>query len=132
MDPESPSRAPRHATVREPVREIDREQLREKLARNDDVKLVMASSDWGFRAKHIPRSLHFHAPQQMFAALQKDEPIVVYCSNVDCHASLAIYQALTDSGYSDVSHYAGGLIDWESAGLPLEGDWATAPPTTTG
>jgi rhodanese-related sulfurtransferase len=125
MDPQSPSHSPAHAAVRE----INRDQLREKLARDDKLKLVMASSDWSFRAKHLPGSLHFHTPEQMLAALGKDEPIVIYCSNVDCHASLAIYQRLIDHGYSDVSHYAGGLIDWESAGLPLEGDWVTSPST---
>jgi rhodanese-related sulfurtransferase len=30
-------------------------------------------------------------------------------------------------GYQRVSHYAGGIIDWEAAGLPLEGDWADGP-----
>jgi rhodanese-related sulfurtransferase len=126
MDPESPPKSP----ARAPVREISREELREKLARGDDLNLIMVSSDWAFRAKHIPRSIHFHAhaPDEMFAALEKDAPIVVYCSNADCHASLAIYQKLIEHGYRDVRHYAGGLIDWEAAGLPLEGDWVGSPP----
>jgi rhodanese-related sulfurtransferase len=103
---------------------LDREALRAKLARGDDFKLVMASSDWGFRAKHLPGSIHFKTPEEMFAALRKDQEIVVYCSNQDCHASLATIQKLRDHGYHRVAHYPGGLIDWESAGLPIEGDWA--------
>ena len=103
---------------------LDREQLRAKLARGDDFKLVMASSDWGFRAKHLPGSIHFKTPEEMFAALAKDEEIVVYCSNQDCHASLATIQKLRDHGYTHVGHFPGGLIDWEGAGLPIEGDWA--------
>jgi len=103
--------------------DLDREQLRAKLERRDPLKLVMASSDWAFRAKHIAGSVHFKTPEEMFAALGKDEEIVVYCSNLDCHASLAVIQKLRAHGYHNVRHYAGGLIDWEAGGLPLEGDW---------
>ena len=103
--------------------DLDREQLRAKLASEAPPKLVMASSDWAFRSKHLPGSIHFKTPEEMFSALGKDEEIVVYCSNVDCHASLATIQKLRAQGYRNVRHYAGGLIDWEAAGLPLEGDW---------
>ena len=103
---------------------VGREQLQEKLARGDRFKLVMAASDFGFRAKHIPGSLHFKTPDEMFGALGPTDDIVVYCSNEDCHASLGAIQKLRERGYTNVSHYAGGLIDWENAHLPLEGDWA--------
>ncbi len=103
--------------------DLDRQQLRAKLERHEPFKLVMASSDWAFRAKHIPGSIHFKTPEEMFAALGKDEEIVVYCSNLDCHASLATIQKLRAQGYQNVRHYPGGLIDWEAGGLPLEGDW---------
>jgi rhodanese-related sulfurtransferase len=109
--------------AKEGLPDLDRDQLRDKLARKEPIKLVMASSDWAFRAKHIPGSIHFKAPEEMFAALGKDEEIVVYCSNLDCHASLATIQKLRAHGYQNVHHYPGGLIDWEAGGLPLEGDW---------
>jgi rhodanese-related sulfurtransferase len=102
---------------------LDRDQLRDKLARGEPFKLVMASSDWAFGAKHLPGSIHFKTPAEMFAGLGKDDEIVVYCSNADCHASVATIQKLRDAGYGNVSHYAGGLIDWENAGFPVEGDW---------
>jgi rhodanese-related sulfurtransferase len=106
------------------LRTIERDELHAKIQRGDAFKLVMVVSEWGFRVKHIPGSLHFKSYERMFAALAKDDPIVVYCSNLDCHASLAAVRALLEHGYTDVRHYAGGLIDWETAGLPLEGDWA--------
>jgi rhodanese-related sulfurtransferase len=102
---------------------LDREQLRAKLARGDRFQLVMAAKDWAFRAKHIPGSVHFSRPEDLFAAVSPEEEIVVYCSNEDCHASLALIQKLREHGYRHVGHYSGGLIDWETAGLPLEGDW---------
>jgi rhodanese-related sulfurtransferase len=104
--------------------DIDREALRARLARGDHFKLVMASHDWAFDAKHIPGSIHFKSDPDMFAGLGKDDDIVVYCSNVDCRASQMVIKKLREHGYQHVSHYPGGLIDWEEAGLPIEGDWA--------
>lgn len=106
-----------------PVRTIEREELRQKLARGDRFKLVMSLNEWAFLAKHIPGSIHFNTPAELLAGLQKDEEIVVYCSNPECLASLAVYHHLADHGYTDVRRYAGGLDDWEGAGLPLEGEW---------
>jgi rhodanese-related sulfurtransferase len=107
-----------------PVLEIGRDQLRERLARGDRLKLVMASSDWAFDAKHLPGSVHFTSQQRMLAGLGRDEEIVVYCSNIDCRASLNVIKKLLEHGYTRVSHYPGGLLEWEAAGLPVEGEWA--------
>jgi rhodanese-related sulfurtransferase len=106
-----------------PVRTIEREELRQKLARGDRIKLVMCLNEWAFLAKRIPGSIHFNTPAEMLAGLRKDDDIVVYCTNPECLASLAVYHRLADHGYTNVRRYAGGLDDWEGAGLPLEGDW---------
>lgn len=106
---------------KEPVLTIGREELKDKLDRRDPVKLVMALSRWAFDAKHIPGSLHFDDPEDLYSAFDKDDEIVVYCSTVDCLSSVAMYRALVERGYTNVRRYAGGLIDWEDAGLPLEG-----------
>ena len=118
------TRLPRH---RQPVPEIDRDALRARLAHGEHFQLVMAGHDWTFRAKHIPGSIHFKNDAEMFAGLGQGDDIVVYCSNIDCRASLALIHKLRDRGYENISHYAGGLIDWEEAGLPIEGDWAPSP-----
>jgi rhodanese-related sulfurtransferase len=104
-----------------PVRTIERDELKEKLARGDRVKLVMTLTEWAFRAKHIPGSLHFNTPAEMLAALERNDEIIVYCSNPECLASVAAYHRLLEHGYTNVRRYAGGLVDWENAGLPLEG-----------
>ena len=105
----------------EPIRTISLEELRAKLARGDDFKLVMALNRWAFDAKHIPGSLHFDAPDELYAAVRPDDDVVVYCSNVDCLSSVALYRDLVRRGYGNVRRYAGGLLEWEDAGLPLEG-----------
>ena len=109
------------ARDRGPVATISREELKKKLDSGERVKLIMALNRWAFDAKHIPGSLHFDTPEELYAEVDPDEEVVVYCSNVDCLASVALYWALIDRGYRRVRRYAGGLIDWEDSGLPLEG-----------
>ncbi len=102
---------------KEPVATIGREELRAKLDRREPVKLVMALNRWAFDAKHIPGSLHFDNPEELYSTLGKSDEILVYCSAVDCLSSVALYRALVERGYQNVRRYAGGLIEWEDAGL---------------
>jgi len=111
----------------EAIRTIDPEELTAKLDRGDDFKLIMALNRWAFDAKHIPGSLHFDTPDALYAAVRPDDEIVVYCSNVDSLSSVALYRDLVRRGYRNVRRYSGGLLDWEDAGLPLEGRFAPAP-----
>jgi rhodanese-related sulfurtransferase len=106
----------------EPIHTIDREELTAKLDRRDDFRLIMALNRWAFEAKHIPGSIHFDTPEELYAAVHPDDEVIVYCSHVDCLSSVAMYRDLVRRGYRNVRRYAGGLLDWEDAGLPLEGE----------
>ena len=103
---------------------ISRENLKEKLDRKDDFKLVMVLGDWQFRAMHIPGSLNISTPEIAQEMLELDDEIVVYCSNVACAASVIAYNRLTDHGYKNVQRYAGGISEWEESGYPVEGEMA--------
>lgn len=113
----------------EPIRTIARDELKAKLDRGEPLKLIMALNRWAFDAKHIPGSVHFDSPGDLYAALGPDDEVVVYCSEVDCLSSVALYRDLVARGYRNVRRYAGGLLDWEDAGLPLEGAFASPPRT---
>ena len=102
---------------------IDRDELKEKLDRGDDFKLVMVLGDWAFRAKHIPGSLNISALEVAASALSPEDEIVVYCSGDPCPASKYAYHALEERGYNHVRRYPGGVADWEEAGYEIEGDW---------
>ena len=108
----------------EPILTIGRGELKAKLDRGEGVRLVMALNRWAYDAKHIPGSLHFDTPDALYAALRPDDEIIVYCSQNDCLSSVAVYRDLIARGYQNVRRYSGGLIDWEDAGLPLEGRFA--------
>jgi len=107
------------------VRNIEREDLRRKLADRSAIRLVMCRPRSEFEAKHIPGSIHFESRDEMLASLEHGDEIVVYCTNSDCLASQVVYRMLVERGYKNVWRYAGGLVDWEDAGLPLEGTSAT-------
>ncbi len=59
-------------------RTIDRDELKAKLDRGDEFKLVMVLGEWGFRAKHIPGSLNVGSPDQVPRMLDPMDEIVVY------------------------------------------------------
>ena len=101
---------------------ISREELKEKLDKEEDIQLVFALGAWQYRAKHIPGSLHFDKLKDALQVLEQDDEIIVYCSNPACAASSFAYRFLMNHGYKNVRRYAGGLLEWEDAGYPLEGE----------
>jgi rhodanese-related sulfurtransferase len=103
---------------------ISSEDLKAKIDRGDDFKLVMTLSQWAFQAKHIPGSINVTRPEQTTDLLDPSDEIVVYCSNPACTASQMAYHFLTSRGFENVRRYAGGVQDWEAAGYPLEGEMA--------
>ena len=111
------------------IRTIERDELKAKLDRVDNFKLVMAMHEWGFRAARIPGSVHYSSVEEASRDLSRDDEIVVYCTDPSCVASQFAYRWLIDSGYADVRRDAGGLSDWAAAGYELEGD---AGDTATG
>jgi rhodanese-related sulfurtransferase len=100
---------------------INREELKVKLDRGDDVKLVMALDRRAYENMRIPGSLHFANILETMNSLHPDDEIVVYCSNPACPASINLYRTLVRRGFRYVYRYAGGLAEWQEAGYLLEG-----------
>jgi len=101
---------------------ITREELKAKLDRGDDFKLVMTLGDWAFRLSRIPGSLNVSSMESSQGLISPDDEIVVYCSDLKCISSMAAYHYLVSNGFHNVRRYAGGLADWQEAGYELEGD----------
>ena len=101
---------------------IEREELKTRMDQADEFELVMVLGELAFQGKHIPGSINIHDPMDLLGRLDKEDEIVVYCSDKLCPASIMAYHLLADQGYEHVRRYAGGLSDWEEAGYPLEGD----------
>lgn len=102
---------------------IERDELKARLDRGDDFKLVMALGELAYLAKHIPgTTMHTSTPDALLKRLEVDDDIVIYCTNPNCIASIAVFNYLEGNGYKNVRRYAGGLEDWEASGYPLEGN----------
>jgi rhodanese-related sulfurtransferase len=101
---------------------IGTEELKEKLDRGEDFKLVMALGEWEYRAKHIPGSLRVSTAEEATRALDPDDEIVLYDSGPYCPASRMAYRILKGHGYQHLRRYAGGLEEWENMGYSLEGE----------
>lgn len=104
------------------VQTLTKEQLKEKLDKNTDLKLVNVLPKEKFEEKHIPGSINIPvtyigdtAPQR----LGKDDEIVVYCADFECSASPKAAQKLEELGYKNVYDYEGGVDDWQKAGYKL-------------
>ena len=68
---------------------IDREELKDKLDRGEQLKLVMTLPEWDFKLKHIPGSICVHSVPDARRLLKPDDQIVVYSSCPECPASQA-------------------------------------------
>lgn len=106
------------------MRIISSHKLKEKLDRRDHLKLVMALDRHAFEKMHIPGSLHFDTLEETAQALAPDDEIVVYCSNVECPASVQAYHYLEHKGFRNLYRFAGGLLEWQEAGYTLVGSLA--------
>jgi 3-mercaptopyruvate sulfurtransferase SseA len=101
---------------------IDTQELKQKLDRKDDFKLVMTLGEWEYRTSHIPGSLRISTVEEALEALDPHDEIVLYDSGPTCTASRTACRLLKAHGYERVRRYAGGLQEWESAGYALEGE----------
>jgi rhodanese-related sulfurtransferase len=104
------------------IRTITADELKAKLDAHEPLRLVNALGDWEYKAKHIPGSEHYTDTDDTLAALSPDDQIIVYCSNPLCRASQDLYKTLVAQGYGNVRRFEGGLLSWEDAGYPLEGE----------
>lgn len=67
---------------------------------------------------HIKGSIHvpFEKVTDEAKNWQKDDTIVIYCSNYLCGASKIAAKQLKDLGFTDVSVYEGGMAEWFKLG----------------
>ncbi len=50
----------------------------------------------------------------------KTAEIIVYCGNVKCPASMTLAERLVGLGYTNISHYAGGIAEWTENNKPTD------------
>jgi rhodanese-related sulfurtransferase len=72
---------------------------------------------------HIPGSVHvpFTDVENYVRGMDKNQEIIVYCSNYACTTSHYVAEKLYRSGFANVLVYEGGIAEWWQHGLPTEG-----------
>lgn len=54
------------------------------------------------------------------AAIPKDRPLVVYCSQAACDDALKTAEKLQAAGFTEVMAFLGGFKAWDEAGYPVD------------
>lgn len=111
---------------------IDAHELRQRMTTDgpDRPVLVNALAREAFEETRIPGSISIPAGDALRLApdvLDREQPVVVYCSSRSCTASPTLAQKLVDIGFTDVSDFEGGIEEWERAGYPMQSTRAAVP-----
>jgi rhodanese-related sulfurtransferase len=104
------------------MNQITRDDLKKKLDRHENFKLVNALEPEKFRVLHIPHSVNVFKKEDIPNVLKPDDEIVVYCTDDSCNKSVAMYYLLESMGYTKVHRFPGGIRAWQEAGYEMEGE----------
>lgn len=109
-------------TVDQAFTTITLDDLRTRLAAGSIQEFWNVLTDTYFSGELIPgsRRLPLDRIGRSVAGIAREATIVVYCSSYDCPQSHAAAEKLAALGFTNVAVYAGGLQEWEEAGLELE------------
>jgi len=75
-----------------------------------------------YAKEHIKGALNIPASEieKRISEIPADRPVIVYCTNYSCTASLVAAKKLAELGRNNVYRFVGGLLEWKTAGLPTE------------
>lgn len=106
------------------VRDITREELKEMMDGGESFVLINVLDPEDFENEHICGSINLPVStiaRDAVNLLNKDDTLVVHCSNAACTANAIAADKLDSIGFSDIWRYEGGIEDWKAAGYCLEG-----------
>lgn len=104
---------------------ITREELKQKMDRNENFVLIEVLDHDEFKDYHLPRARNIPLRTASFerevesAVPDKATPVIVYCADTQCQASGNAAEKLESMGYKNVTDYADGKEDWREAGYPI-------------
>jgi polyisoprenoid-binding protein YceI len=126
-------------SAKKAYREINPEQLQQRLEEDDTVNLIHVMPVEVFRLRHIPGSKNACVYEVTFPdqvqsiASDKDSPIVLYGTSSNMHEATAAAEKLDRMAYRDILVLTGGMAGWQACGYDLTGEAPEAPldPATT-
>ncbi len=104
------------------MKTIKKEELKKKLD-NKEAVLIEVLNEKAYKKEHIAGAINIPLKSigtEAKKRFNKEETMVVYCSDYDCTASPTAARKLDDLGFQEVYDYEGGKKEWKEAGLPME------------
>ena len=98
------------------------EELKTKLDLGEKLILFNALDEEKIRAMHIPGSINICREEDIPKCLDREDVIVVYCTDESCNRSIILYKRLEGYGYEKIYRFAGGIREWASSGYELVGE----------
>lgn len=106
------------------LKTIARNELNRRIQSGNPPLLLEALPERYYADRHLPGARLFpHDQVEELApavAPDKSAEIVVYCASRTCQNSHIAAQRLMRLGYTDVTVYQGGKLDWEEGGCAFE------------
>jgi len=102
---------------------ITRDELKEKLDRGDAFHLIETLAPGEFERVHIKGAINIQFNRigtEARRRFNKNDELVLYCSDEDCRASGIAAEKLEGMGFTNVRVYTRGKKDWQDAQLPVE------------
>lgn len=101
---------------------ITAEELKEKMEDGDDLTLINVLTRESYEKEHIPSSINipYQDIAKHYKELDKDEEIIVHCSDEFCDASSIAYEKLNKLGFNKVIDFEGGIEEWKEKDYPIE------------
>ena len=104
---------------------ITTKDLKQKIDNQEDFALVEVLGPETFAEFHLPGAINVPVDDNFEVGIQKAVPdkyktVVVYCRDIECHASAKAAKRMELLGFSNVLEYHNGKEGWKAAGLPVE------------
>lgn len=105
------------------MEKIDKDTLKKKLDRNENVTVIEVLDDISYKKEHIKGAINI--PVEKIGTIakkkfDKDDELIVYCTSKDCSASPTAAKKLESLGFKNVYDFEGGKKAWREAGYPME------------
>lgn len=100
-------------------------QLKNKIDKHEDFALVEVLGPETFAEFHLPGALNVPVDDVFEDGIQKAVPdknkvTVVYCRDIECHATAKAVRRMEALGYNNVLEFHNGKDGWKAAGMPVE------------
>lgn len=103
------------------IETVTKEELLQKITEGEDFELVNVLEPSSYLLGFIKGSKRIPVSQldARIDELDINKEVVVYCASVECSAAKKAAERLDVAGFN-VRVYAGGILEWKEAGLPME------------